>query len=422
MADPTRTSSVQAAEGEPSQVDALARWTARASSAFSAFVWLLLAVYVLVLFTGDYQWDFYVFHAAPIALERGINPYGMPSPIPGIPHGWCYLYPPVLLYVFEPLRSVSLGTAMALWLCSKLVALACLLRLWHLHFERLSFAWPTVLFLVLGFNSTILLDLTAGNIAIFEELGLWTAFLLILRGRPYVAGLIIAVLAQFKLAPVLFLGLLPLVGPARSWKPLFTSAAVFTGLVALNPLLLPEMTNQFLASFSSVNPNMDEKGQINPSTLSFMRNIVDIGAQQGVPLPRVLADISYLAVVASLAAGVLWLLLKHGDRLRNADQRWLIYLGCILFALVAPRMKDYTYVLLLIPALHVVRHAGAQAMVPLVGVMALLPGTWSYVPGIKVIFPQLHAYLSWFTAWVLLYFVVRQIWLGRVTPLPQSGT
>jgi hypothetical protein len=422
MTAPTRSLPSDGSEVEPSQVDAsLARWKAKASSVFSVLVWLVLGIFVVVLAVGDYQWDFYVFHAAPRALDLGINPYGMPSPIPGIPHGWCYLYPPVLLYVFAPLGIVSVKTAMVLWLVAKLAALACLLRLWHRHFEPLSFAWPTVLFLVLGFNAAILLDFTAGNMATFEALGLWAAFLLILQGRPYVAGLIIAVFAQFKVAPVLFLALLPFVGPARSWKAFFTSAAVFAGLMALNPLLLPEMTSQFLASFSAVNPNMDETGQINPSTLSFMRNIVNIGTARGVPLPRSLADLSYLLVVALLAAGALWLLVKHADRVRRADQRWLIYLACVLFALVAPRMKDYSYMLLLVPALHVVRHAGAAALVPLVGVMTVLPGDSTYLPAAKVIIPELRSYLSWFTAWVLLFFLVREIWAGRARALPQEG-
>jgi hypothetical protein len=272
-----------------------------------------------------------------------------------------------------------------------------------------------VLFLVLCFNSTILLDLAAGNIALFESLGLWSAFALVLKGRPYVAGLVIAVVAQFKLIPVLFLGVLPFIGPARGWKPLFASGAVFAGLLALNPVLLPEMTGQFLSSFSG-NPNLNEFGQINPSTLSFLRGIIEFAATKGLPLPRLLADIGYLLVVVSLLIGAIWLERRHSARLRNVDQRLLIYLACVLYALAVPRMKDYSYVLLLIPALHVVRHAGAQAMVSLVAVMALLPGRSTYLPGVDAIVPQLHAYLPWFTTWVLLYFLVREILQGSEQP------
>lgn len=394
----------------------LARWTTRASVAFSVLVWLAIAACLAAIFFGQYQWDMRVFHAAPLALDMKIDPYGMPSSIPGIPFGFCYLYPPVLLYVFKPLGAVSLETAMAIWFGLKMLAAAFLLGVWHRNFERLSLAWPTVLFLVLGFNSTILLDVAAGNIALFESLALWGAFALVLKGRPYLAGLIIAILSQFKLTPALFLGVLPFVGPARGWKPLFASGAVFTGLLALNPLLLPEMTSQFIDSFSSGNPNLDEHGQINPSTLSFFRIIVEFAAMNGVPLPRLLADFAYLLIAVSLLVFAIWLERRHSDRLRKVDQRWLIYLACVLYALAAPRMKDYSYVLLLIPALHVVRQAGVQAALPLVGLMALLPAHSTYLPGVDLVFTQLHSYLPWFTTWVLLYYLVREILQGEGRP------
>jgi len=400
------------------------RLTARASAFFTVAVWALIAAVLVRIAIGEqYQWDLRVFHAAPAALENGVNPYEKNSPALAIPPALSYLYPPLLLYVFKPLSNLPYSTAHLLWFVLKLGALGALLLLWHRHFERLHVKWPLALFFLFAFKSALLRDITAGNIAIFEQLGLWAAFYCILIQRPYVAGAIIAVTAQAKLMPVVFLGLLLICGPARSWRPFVASLALFTVLLALNYVLMPEMSEQYLRALGSSNPNLDERGEINPCSLAMLRDAAAFLASLGVPLTATFVNSVYLLYVAAVGIAVLFAWLKYKERLSSVDPKLLIYFACVLFTLTMPRVKDYTYILLLIPTLFVIRHVKIGPSVPLLAVFLFLPpSVESYVPGLGMSFLRwLQAYSPWIIAWFLLPFLWEEIRRAAVRPLPVAS-
>lgn len=363
--------------------------------------------------SGDYQWDFRVYHAAPAALDSGSNPYDKMAQ-PAIPEKLSYLYPPLALYAFLPFSVLPFEIAYLCWFSLKLLALALLLRLWHRHFEPLDSSVLVLAFLTFGFNAAILRDMTSGNIAIFEQLGLWTAFYLIVKGRPYSAAAIIALVAQFKLMPVVFLGLLPFVGPARGWKPLLAGAGIFAGVLSLNFLLMPQMTSHYLDSFGAVNPNLDERGEVNPSTLALLRDIADLASKSGVATPAWLANAAFLLFVAGIAIMLLWALRRYAAKIASMDSRWLIYVGCLLYILTMPRVKDYTYIILLVPALFALRRVTCRPLVPALILLLFLPATDSYVPGFGSFIPWLQSYVPWLAACCLLYFTIH--WLAISAP------
>ena len=75
-----------------------------------------------------------------------------------------------------------------------------------------------------------------------------------------------AVTAQFKLMPVVLLGVLLFVGPQPRWKAFVISLVLFFALFALNFLLLPDMMMHYIDMFvSGNNPTLDERGPVNPS-------------------------------------------------------------------------------------------------------------------------------------------------------------
>lgn len=380
-----------------------------------AVLWLVVALCLgrIATASGDYQWDFRVFHAAPAALDSGSNPYDKMAQL-AIPEHLSYLYPPIALYAFRPFSALPFEIAYLCWFSFKLLALALLLRLWHRHFEPLDSSVLVLAFLTFGFNAAILRDMTAGNIAILEQLGLWTAFYLIVKGRSYSAAAIIALVAQFKLMPVVFLGLLPFVGPARGWKPLLAGGGIFAGVFSLNFLLMPQMMSHYLESFGAVNPNLDERGEINPSTLALLRDIVDVVSKSGVATPPWLADAAFLIFVTGLAIVLLWALRKYATRIASMDPRWLIYIGCLLYVLTMPRVKDYTYMILLIPALFALRRVACGPVVPALILLLFLPPADSYVPGFGSFLPWLQSYVPWIAACCLLYFTID--WLAKSVP------
>ena len=65
---------------------------------------------------------------------------------------------------------------------------------------------PPVFFFTFAFGSAALVDFTAGNIAVFEQLVLWLAFAALLARRRWTFALLVVLAAQCKLTPVFFLG------------------------------------------------------------------------------------------------------------------------------------------------------------------------------------------------------------------------
>jgi hypothetical protein len=379
----------------------------------SCLVWLGLALCVLAIaHSRQYQWDFKVFHAAPAVLQSGGDPYDKVNPSTDIPQDLFYLYPPVMLYVFLPLSKLPYGAAYLVWLAAKLLALGCLVLLWHRHFERLSARWSVVLFLIIGYNATLLMDLTAGNISMFEELGVWFGFFLLIRNRPYLAGIVLAAIAQFKFIPIVFSGLLLILPPKPRWTAFVVSVLAFGALLSLNLIVTPELTSHYIHSLTTGISDLDERGIINPSALAFIRDLGDLVAKQGWPVSPRAIDLIYCAYAASMALVFLWLPRKQLSAIAARDPRIVIYYVCVLYVLTMPRMKDYSYIIVLIPSLFIIREIvqgrlKRNLLVPLVGVLIFLPTWHSVIPVLRIVLPWLQSYLPWFVAWCVLYYFVR---------------
>jgi len=365
------------------------------------------------------QWDFNVYYAAAHALAAGANPYASQHPHPGLNGALIFQYPPLTLYLFRWTTPFKLATAKLLWLGSKLVAVALLAWIWRRDFERVDLGWPIALFIALGFNASLLHDVVSGNISTFEQLGLWFGLGLLLRERPYAAAAMLACVAQFKLLPVAFLGVIPLLRPRDGWKPLLAGGAMFLGLLALNQALSPSLTHDYLGLFGGTNVRMDDRGINNPSSLSLFRDLIDLSAYApGLPYNRVSGTIAYEVYLFALLLVMLRALWNLRAAFRHAEPRVLVYLGCALYAVAAPRMKDYSYILMLMPTLYVLRDLGKHGIPAnylLLGVALMLCAQpqQTTVPGLTPIIYLLQAYLPLFMAGAVLIYLLRA--------LPRSG-
>ena len=93
---------------------------------------------------------------------------------------------------------------------------------------------PPVFFFTFAFGSALLVDFTSGNIAVFEQFLLWLAFAALLARRPWMFALLVVLVAQFKLTPIFFLGLLLVIDERPQWKPFVGGTALFATLVGAN--------------------------------------------------------------------------------------------------------------------------------------------------------------------------------------------
>jgi len=396
----------------------------RARLLLAIVAWLALIVCVYSIASDPLsQWDFDVYYSAAHAFVAGQNPYVPLHPRPDLRGDLIYQYPPLTLLLFRWTTFFSIPAAKMLWLALKLAAIASLAWLWHRRFERLDPRWPTVLFIALAFNATLLRDLSCGNISTFEELGLWLAFSLLITGRPYAAALLLACVAQFKLLPASLLGLILLVRPQDGWRPFMAGCALFLGLLALNFAFSPELTHHYVSLFSAANLRMDDRNLNNPSSLALFRDIVDSTAiLPGLSYNRLGGTWAYIFFVITLALLIIRTAWKKREVLRRANPRLLIYLGCSFYVLAMPRMKDYSYILMLIPALFVVKDMTRRQIAmsyPILAVALVLftQPQQTNVPGLSGLIILLQAYMPLvFAAGVLAYVLMALTSNSRFSP------
>jgi hypothetical protein len=307
-------------------------------------------VYAIVQIARDprsRQWDFRSYYFAAQTDAAGGNPYDLIQ-LNRQASGFAippFVYPPPTLLFFRPFAALPYTTAYHLWLALKLLLAAVLILLWRRYLFADAAASLLFVYLVFAFGATFYIDLITGNITIVEQLFLWLGIILLLRGQLLGAVVAIVLSAAFKLTPVLFLLLVPLVARERGWRYFVLGAVV--GIVALGTAYLidPDAWQSFLAAVSRA----DEPGEMgNPSMLALCRDLIaSIADKLGITTPAAIPYALYAALVALvmfLSGRALYAVkrLYHPDR----DQI-IIFLFCLAFALVMPRFKTYSFILIL---------------------------------------------------------------------------
>lgn len=353
---------------------------------------LLAAAWQILGKLHVYQWDVMVYWWGGTAFAHGASPYGA---IPGQPVYLHFVYPPLVAAVFAPLSVLNPSAAKALWFVLKLVAFLVTTRLWKRAIGARALDVPPVFFFTFAFGSALLVDFTAGNIAIFEQLLLWIGFTALLTGRRWLFVAAVVLAAQFKLTPIFFLGLLLVVGERPRWTPFLAGTLAFAALVGANLVFMPEQSREFLGSVSS----LGERGWGDPSTLGVMQDLVDQLRGLRLPVPLAAASALYLAAVAAvLHHSVRW---WRAARARGTvDGATMVLVSLAVYALVMPRMKDYSYVALLPVAWYVL--GARQAVSASVAVLAVLVPR--PVPQLKLwlpLVPQVYTYAPLLAALVL---------------------
>ena len=352
----------------------------------SAALWQILGKLHL------YQWDVIVYWWGGRAFAHGMSPYGA---IPGQPEYLHFVYPPLVAALFAPMSVLNVSATKLLWFALKAAAFWLTVRIWRRITADHEPALPPIFFFTFAFGSAVLVDLTAGNIAILEQCLLWIAFAALLRRRHWTFALVVVLAAQFKLTPIFFLGLLLVIDGRPRWAPFVAGTALFLALVGANVVLLPAQSHQFLSSVSS----LGERGWGDPSTLGVMQDLVDQLRGLRLPIPLASAYALYLvAVAAVLAHTVRWW--RAACARGTADRVVCVLVTLAVYALVMPRMKDYSYVALLPVAWYVLGGA-RQISAPLAVLAVLVPRP---VPQLKLwmpLVPQVYTYAPLLGAFVL---------------------
>jgi Glycosyltransferase family 87 len=348
-----------------------------------------------------YHWDFHMFYGSAREFAAGVSPYRG--------QGLSYFHPPLMLYVYRPFTMLSEKWAVELWYVLKLVALAGLFTVWHRDFVRLQWRGTTILFFIFAYGATIYSDLVAGNLSIFEQLLLWIGFSQLLRGRILMFALCVIVAAQVKITPILFAGLLIVACEPRRWGAFVATVIGFLAVFSLNFLLEPDLFRDFLAALGK----LDERGVDCPSFLALVRDVSDLALGKESTQRSLLDEVVFLGIAGAVGVSSLIAWLTYRKRALRIDQRLLICFACVVFVLISPRFKIYSYIVVLVPTLYLFRNAIWSRYVPLaiavVAVPVFYPLGTSLLP-FRIAFEFFNSYLLLFATlavWIVYLDVLR---------------
>ena len=351
-----------------------------------------LAVFAAALWAAVHpanQWDFHTYYAAVKVQEAGKSPYdaealreaGVSEPGPG------YVYAPHTLYYFRGFSSLDPKAAAWAYLGAKSLLLAVLVALWRWSFLRDEFNVWFFPFVLLAFNGATCADLVSGNVQLFELTLLWLAFACYARGWDVPFGLLVVASASIRVWPALFL--LMFVWRERwFFLPLF--GAVFAGIL----IAVRTTHREAFAGFLRNAIALREEGWNNPNLWALLQSVRGYAARVlDYPLfPNWPAIVAY-AVVALL---VFLVTLGVGRNLRSTLQ---VYLACFAYVLVVPHLRPSGYMLLLVPAFHLLRNAPPLHAGVVLGLMAALPA--NPATGLPFFAPLgviVNEYYLWLTA------------------------
>ncbi|MDP8229378.1 MAG: glycosyltransferase family 87 protein, partial [Candidatus Electryoneaceae bacterium] len=260
-----------------------------------------------------------------------------------------FVYPPITLSLFKLFTIFDVRTATYLFLLLKLVALAGLFYLWRRWFLDRPIDLLFLIFCIFAFREAILLDLRAGNISIFEQLALWTGFVMWRKNRLLLFTVLIVIVSLFKGTPILFLGLLLFTDQPKARVHLIGGVIIFAMLHIASYVFQPD----WFISFFDAASKIDERGIVNPSSLSLIQDIIDkFTSFTGIDVPNIISMIVY-AISALIVVYIAWRLIKS---MPQTDRRIIgLFIFCLTYALIVPRFKDYSYILLIVPTYYIIK-------------------------------------------------------------------
>lgn len=365
---------------------------------------LLLAYFITLILhvsahDDQYLWDFRTHREAGKIMASGSNPYDANILFPKARTRFLYTYPPVTLYFYSLLALPDYKTAFRIFLVAKFILLIGLVYFWKREFLKEDGGALFYIFCLLAFNSTIFLDMIAGNINLVQQALLWLGFSFYIKGRYTLFCLFTLIAASFKMTPIFFLVLMLLADDENKYKYFFGAGAVFLAYLLIQYLVVPDLFTGFIKNALVV---VGESGGVVPSTNKLITAIFEVISKiTGMSLPHAFQS----AIFILIAAAVVFFSYKACMRLKHThiENRAMleVFVVCLVYALIHPRFKDYGYILLLVPSYYIIKNIHYTKIAPFLFILfimsnrMLLPMVSSVYDIIWAYFPLMVAYGVW---------------------------
>jgi len=294
---------------------------------------------------GDYQLDLRTYYLAGRAFKTGLNPYDLEalSSVEQASVERPFVYPLWTLPLLGGLSSLSFETVYFAFLAAKVLLIPALFLLWRRTvLEDLGFRF--VLFALLVFNAAIYVDLRVGNVSIFEQVLIWAAFYQLLKRRPLAFSVLIVLASSLKLTPLLFLGLLLLEDRSKKLRCGLIAAGLLLMIHGLPLLLGGSLARDYMSALKG----LGERGVVNPTVLALLQDGSDwAGGLIGVEIPGII-DIALTGLFGAVVLLASWRAIRRmGEEDWSVRARYVLLLACFVYALILPRFKTYSYILII---------------------------------------------------------------------------
>jgi hypothetical protein len=301
----------------------------------------------------------------------------------------------------------------------KCVLAAALVVLWRRGFLQGGADLFFYVFCLFGFNGALYADIKAGNISTIEQFVLWCAFYAFVKGRMLPFCLLLVAVSSLKISPILFLALLWCSEDRRRAACFMGSLALFAAIVYLSYRVSPVGFAEFIRGAASVNT---KGGILNPSSFWLFRDACALTAMRtGLAIPEAVPGVLWacftgaIGYVTARACGAL-ASRRAGDR-----EMLMVCITSAAYALLLPRFKDYSYILLLLPTYLLIRNIGSARAYVLLLVMAMVPspatGNYYVLPVYGIAFHR----LLWPYYPLVLAFIVWLLYAHGILRNPDAG-
>ncbi|OIO27387.1 MAG: hypothetical protein AUJ18_10965 [Candidatus Hydrogenedentes bacterium CG1_02_42_14] len=373
--------------------------------------WLvvIISIFILSFFylhrSDLFLWDFRLYYSAGLALNSGVNPYDSTelSRFTTFAEYFPCAYHYLVLNFYRLLAVLSISHAMLVFQLCKLIALLLLILMWLKLFPKLKKEVFFPFAVLFGFNAALILDLRSGNISLFETLLITSGLLAFNAGKYRLFSLLIVCAAMIKLSPIIFLCMLIFADERRAWRWGALAAFSFFVLLASPILISMDYITGFISNAQAI---VDERGAYCPATLPLIRDLFKINSITDLFYPN-----SFFILIVVAVSGT-WI--YFSNRIKK-DRIKLICFSLLSYALIHPRFKDYSYMLLIGPIYFIISNI-SDRRIKLFGIILLiLPVRIFFFSEVKNYFDIVSEYYPWLlllTAYLgFIYFEIKGKWL-----------
>lgn len=324
------------------------------------------------------QWDLKIYMECSRTLASGADPYAT-QPVFNGDHFQC-LYPPMIMDLYRPFNYFTAefgdGAGERFWAVLKVVSMVLMLWLWKDYILTPGRNLQRLLFAAIAYGSPFWSDFRAGNAGSFEHLILWAALAAFIAECDLLFAVLVAAAAQPKILPAAFL---PLVLAKRrpNVRAFLVGGALAVGAFGLNELIHPGLLKEFFLQLRDPGqPWHYERGPNNCAFVGLVQHALETAWHDRA---RAMAWAMRVNAVwsAAIAAATAWSLrrLWRGEGTETDKRRRTVMLYAAAYAMVAPRLKDYSFLLLIPPTLAALESDAPPALRGAILVCALLDST-----------------------------------------------